>query len=1145
MTMGGRWGALLAIGGIVSASSSGARAQSCEPAAASVISVQGDVEVSGHDRAHWRDLQLNQVLCAGQQVRLMAKSRAVLKLPNETLIHLDAGSVFTLRAIEPGKPAWLDLLRGALHIISRVPRALNIHTPLVNAGIEGTEFALRVDPAQAELWVYEGRVRFSNTLGQLLIASGEAAAAAPGRPPERRIVVKPRRAVEWALYYPPLLDSRPQSYPEALRPAVLAYRRNDFTAAFAALDGVPEGARDARYHTLRAGLLLSVGRVPEAERDLTSAQRLDPKNGTAYALRSVIAVVRNEQEEALKLAAEAVRLAPGSATPYVARSYAEQSAFEIEPARKSLEKAAELAPEDALVWARLAEIELSLGDLDAALESARKAEQLDPGLSRTQSVLGFAYLTRIEVDKAKTAFERAIVLDPADPLPRLGMGLAKIRDGDLDEGTREIETAASLDPNNSLVRSYLGKAYYEQKRGGLASSEFEQAKLLDLKDPTPWFYDAIHKQTTNRPVEALHNLQTAIELNNNRAVYRSRLQLDADIAARSANLSRIYRNLGFEQRGRVEAWRSLAVDPESFSAHRFLADSYASLQRHQIARTSELLQSQLLQPANVTPIQPELAETDLAILEGSGPSDASFYELNPLFTRNTLAVQANGLIGNNGTYADDLVISGIQGPFSGSAGQFHYDTNGFQSNNELTHDIYNAFGQLSLSPDLSMQVELRHRQTTNGAVRLGWIPRDTVIARGLVESADPDFDEELSLYTARAGFSYRLTPHQRLTGSFIYQDFDHTVRDPLSPLQTTDFRIDDEFNSHQFELQHIGEAKRFKTILGFGYINELDERRTDAAIPIPSPFCEGVFSGFVEGSGLCRTPRVNLTDRSEEINGYLYVPINVSDRLTATIGASVGSFNSNAQTHTHVNPKFGLIWAATPTRTIRAAAFRVLTHPFLSNQTIEPTQVAGFNQFFDDNEGTRSTRYGVAWDERITTDLLAGIELSWRDVDWRVENVFSNSARVEKQDESMHRAYLYWSATRNLAFSADYQYEAFDRDGVGGIDDPDRLKTHYVPIAVNYYRPEGWFGKLGATFVDQRVAFEEDIGVDKQEETFWVVDAELGYRLPRRSGIVAIELRNLLDQEFVYQSFFNPAEPRMARFQPDFSIFFRVNLWYY
>ncbi len=143
MTMGTRWGAPLAIGGIVLASPSGAHAQPCEPAAASVISVQGDVAVSGHDR-DWQDVQLNQVLCAGQQVRLLAKSRAVLLLPNETLIQLDEGSVFTLRAIEPEKPAWLDLLRGALHIISRVPRALNFRTPFVNAGIEGTEFALQV-----------------------------------------------------------------------------------------------------------------------------------------------------------------------------------------------------------------------------------------------------------------------------------------------------------------------------------------------------------------------------------------------------------------------------------------------------------------------------------------------------------------------------------------------------------------------------------------------------------------------------------------------------------------------------------------------------------------------------------------------------------------------------------------------------------------------------------------------------------------------------------------------------------------------------------------------------------------------------------------------------------------------------------------
>ncbi|MGH8489989.1 MAG: tetratricopeptide repeat protein, partial [Gammaproteobacteria bacterium] len=566
-------------------------AQNCAPAAATIVTIQGRVEISPSGKRSWKAARIDDALCAGQQIRVLRTSRAVLLLTNQTLLHLDEGTVLTLNSVQPEKPSWLELLKGFIHVISRVPQSLGIKTPYVNASVEGTEFALRVGNAETALWVYEGRVRFGNTLGQLLIASGEAAAAVPGRAPERRIVVKPRRAVEWALYYPPLLDTRPERYPEALRGALAAYRQNDLRAAFARLEALPPKDRTGNFFTLRAGLLLSVGRVAEAERDIAAALKDNPREGTALALRAVIAVVRNETAEALRLAQEAVVAEPRSPTPYVARSYAEQSAFEIEKAQQSIQQASRLSPGDALVWARLAEIELSLGDLDAALESARKAEQLDPGLSRTQSMLGFAYLTRIEIDAAKDAFERALVLDPADPLPRLGMGLAKIRDGDLDEGIREIETAASLDPNNSLVRSYLGKAYFEQKRGGLASTEFGQAKLLDPKDPTPWFYDAIQKQTTNRPVEALHDFQKAIDLNDNRAVYRGRLLLDKDRAARGTSSARAYNDLGFTELGVREAGKSLAIDPSQESAHRFLSDTYLGVRRRETSRVSELLQA--------------------------------------------------------------------------------------------------------------------------------------------------------------------------------------------------------------------------------------------------------------------------------------------------------------------------------------------------------------------------------------------------------------------------------------------------------------------------------------------------------------------------------------------------------------------------
>jgi hypothetical protein len=70
-------------------------------------------------------------------------------------------------------------------------------------------------------------------------------------------------------------------------------------------------------------------------------------------------------------------------------------------------------------------------------------------------------------------------------------------------------------------------------------------------------------------------METAIENNKNRAVYRSQLQMDSDLAARSASLGRIYTDLGFEQVALVEGWTSITQDPSSYTAARFLADTYA------------------------------------------------------------------------------------------------------------------------------------------------------------------------------------------------------------------------------------------------------------------------------------------------------------------------------------------------------------------------------------------------------------------------------------------------------------------------------------------------------------------------------------------------------------------------------------------
>ncbi|MFH0343494.1 MAG: tetratricopeptide repeat protein, partial [Chromatiales bacterium] len=495
--------------------------EACEQPAGRFASIEGSVEVQSGEAQGWRAAKLDHRLCEGDTIRVGEHSRAAVYLVNEAVLRIDRNTTMRLLHLSEKieERSLLDIIKGAFQSMSRQPRRLMVNTPYLNGMIEGTEFLVRVEDDRASILVLEGKVLASNAAGSLKVAPGESATAEAGKAPQPRIVVRPRNAVQWALYYPPVLYLRPDEFPPGpgwqgrVRQSIEFYLRGDLQKAFDSIANVPETVPDPRFFAYRASLLLAVGRVDEANADIGRALRLAPNDSNALALQAIIAVVQNDKDKALTIAQTAVAVAPNSATALIALSYARQARFDLEGARASLEKVVKLDPKNALAWARLAELWSSFGRLDRALKAAQKAVALDPDLSRTQTVLGFAYLTEVKVRQAKEAFEKAIALDQADPLPRLGLGLAKIREGDLHEGRQEIEIAASLDPNNSIVRSYLGKAYYEEKRIPLDEREYAIAKELDPKDPTPWFYDAIAKQTTNRPVEALRDMQKAIELN--------------------------------------------------------------------------------------------------------------------------------------------------------------------------------------------------------------------------------------------------------------------------------------------------------------------------------------------------------------------------------------------------------------------------------------------------------------------------------------------------------------------------------------------------------------------------------------------------------------------------------------------------------
>ncbi len=1070
----------------------------CQLEVARVVSMQGIIELRRVQETKWQQADMNTTLCAGDMIRARSQSRAALRLSNDSMLRLNQKTSITFPALQETKgTSLLDLFEGAIHIITRTPKPFKIRTPFVNASVEGTEFFVGLHEESTRIVVYEGKVSASNELGSLLLKDHEAAITLKGQAPRKEIIIHPTDAVQWALYYPAVFD----------------YWQDD---QFKDKNGVSP-------QLYQASRLLVVGQADKAKENIEQVLKHEPDNSDAHALLAIIAVVQNEKDQALDLATKAITLNPDSAAAHLALSYTQQAHFEITAALESVQKAVMLDPQNALAWARSAELQMSLGDLDRALDAAQHAVNLNPDLAKTQTILGFAHLLQIDTKTAKTIFAQAIVLDQADPMPRLGLGLALIREGELEAGRIELEIAASLDPANSLIRSYLGKAYFEEKRYTLAGTQFDLAKERDPKDPTPWFYDAIQKQTQNRPIEALQDIQKSIELNDNRAVYRSKLLLDRDEAARGSSLARIFENLGFEKRAVMETAKSLSFDPSNHSAHRFLSDTYANIPRHEAARVSELLQAQLLQPINVNPVQPHMAVADLNIINNTGPSNPGFNEFSPLMERNKSQAVASGIVGNNGTLGNEVVLSKLYERTSISLGQFHYETNGFRPNNDQKHNIYNAFIQHAFTSKFNVQAEFRTRETQQGDIELRFNP-------DYFRTISQKFSEDI----LRTGARYAISPHQDFIVSAMYKNRNGgpVSQDPVGRLSQKGYQVEAQY--------HL--RKQFLNLVTGG----------------------GVYDIWFENHAYNLKEELNT-------NMHLYSNVYLPKNATATLGVSYNAYKRRGENPSvpldfnEIDPKMGLQWDISNRFRLRAAWLETVTSGLIAQQTLEPTQVAGFNQLFDDPVGTRSRRKGIGLDAKISKDFYGGIEGSIR----HLAVPFINGG-YDHQKEQLYRAYIYGLISTNWSFNSELQFEKFSRkENLNPITktspnriEPNDIQTLSIPVSLNYFNPNGMFFRLTGTYVKQDLEIFKNIDPHKSIfysqdlprglprdlkieglSNFFVLDTSIGFRLPGRRGLISLEGRNLLDDEFFFRnSQFYVSQPIPPRYAPFRSLFVQLTL---
>ena len=547
----------------------------------------------------WKPAAKDLPLAVGDRFRTRQRSRATLKLTDLYTMRLKQFTTIQVtRGLFEDDKSKLDLKGGAVFIFSREKEGeIDISTPAANGAMRGTQLYVQVsENGLSKFQVLEGQVVMKNPQGNLVLDAGEAGEALPGQAPRKTAAIIATNLLQWALYYPAVLDPSELGMNEADRlvaaDSLQAYGAGDLLGA---LEKYPEGAAASIGGKLyRAGVLLGVGRVDEARAGLSGVAAGNP--GRRALERMIAAVKFSEKEEwdpeSIVTSGEAV-----------AESYYLQSRSDLRGAREAAHRATQLTSENGYAWTRLAELEFSFSRTKEATAALENALRLTPRNAQTHALKGFVLSADNLIEEARQSFEEAVRLDGALGNGWLGLGLTKIKRGDLKGGRADLQTAATVEPTVSGFHSYLGKAFSMEDKAIDARKDLDLAKRLDPNDPTPLLYSALELQQRNRTNQAITDLEKSIELNDNRRVFRSQQLLDQDKAVRSANLAKIYQNAGMRDVAVREATRAVENDYTNPSAHLFLANSFDALRdpkrielRYETPWFNELLLSNLLSP---------------------------------------------------------------------------------------------------------------------------------------------------------------------------------------------------------------------------------------------------------------------------------------------------------------------------------------------------------------------------------------------------------------------------------------------------------------------------------------------------------------------------------------------------------------------
>jgi tetratricopeptide (TPR) repeat protein len=893
--------------------------------------------------------------------------------------------------------------------------------------------------------------------------------------------------------------------------ALARYRSGDVEGAYTLMkSGEDKFASTARFMAMSGYFALMVGRVDEAKERLEMAARQQGDSVLPRALLSQIYLVQNRKDAASREAAAALAGQPDSPLAHLSMGLVKIAHFDLPAARQHLIRAIELDPQFVDAYVYLAKIWLGSEFLDRAWETISKAMAIAPEDGTVLSLAGFVRLAFRDFRQAKAFWKKAVKYSPNLGEPHLGLALYNYRYRDSGRGLGEMLTATLLEPRASLFQTELGKALYQGRVFDKALDVYDYAKNLDPRDPTPHLYKGIALTDLSRPGEAIQEINRSIALNDNRAVFRSRIMLDRDLAVRNYSLARAYNQLGLQEWAFSKAVTAVKNDPLNSSAHLFLLNSYESSsisgQAGQLfgAKNQEALLFRALSPAN----QSTFTNIQIRSPSFATPNLGLSFDYTPMFE---MPYVRSVFRPGGGAWEKGEGVEEYTGVFYGGrpGTAFYFFGNytndrGFRDVND-EEEAYNLEAAAKWEPTVKGTLTgfFQYAQSEAG---------DKSLRNNFYYVPPEDLRTSLRFRTCELAYVHRFNPNAVLLAYYTHRPIDLRQR-LIYPFLLDDFlielnqrlKLDQEFDNLQLQQQLI--LGRHTLIAGLDYFRSQFDFEFSQKYFLRDPFLPDFFLSIDQANDTPeRTFSCYLLDYWR-LGKDLVVELGVFRDSGKTPRAGYSERISTSLW----SPRFGINYQINEKHGLRVSLQRHVNTHFQLQQILIPSEIAGFPWLVDSDHGADIRQVGGAWEAQWDPKTFSvlrfdAVRVSAPDFDRDDfgEPFFTRHTWKRYQGSLTMNRIL----TPYLGLSMGVLGKRVLPDS--SFEDEVRDYSEIDPfLRLSFLHRSGWLGRIGAFLVYQDLE-------DRSDNLFPQVDLLVGKELGQKRGLFTVEVQNLFDRRFDY-----------------------------